>query len=319
VLNSFLIGIERKRGDAEEALRRSRLVVEVGDSRAEKAAEQEDEATVDGLKDGPSAQSHKVTIRPLSSLAYPPAPDPLTFLDPLRALDPFPLTHEQLVAFCEDDAIRDAFAPCTLPLSSDQSAPAPTSRQRESSLTTAIRTLDALPTEAHRTAALELILHHVNDAATGGGGARSIHPHLGAIWHPPTALNSSNDRHQQKPISETELFRLGLRVGFGEQEVLRLIAERVSVLLEQVPVHAALPAELKQAVGLVDERSEAAAPAADVGTEGASVARSGKAKVAPVNMGAGIYEARGVGWQQLEWEREWERRETLKRLGLRLD
>ncbi|CAD6890275.1 unnamed protein product [Tilletia controversa] len=282
VLNAFLVGVERKRGDAEEALRRANLIVDVAPSADEEQG-----------KTSALPQPRRIELKPLSSLAYPPAPDPLTFLDPLRSLDPFPLTHEQLLACCEDEPIREILGPCTLPKASLEAG------TRENGLTTAIRTLDELPTESHRTAALELILHVVADNPS----TPHHHNHLGAVWQPPPTSLSKN---QMRPISETELFRLGLRVGFSEQDDIRRIAERVSVVLEQVPVHVALPDDLRKAVGL------------DVDSEG-EPKDSTAAKAVPAAMGAGIYEARGVGWQQLEWEREWERRETLKRLGIRLD
>ncbi|KAE8224431.1 hypothetical protein CF319_g2673 [Tilletia indica] len=286
VLNSFLVGVELKRGDAEEALRRANLIVNVADA--------------EGKGKAPASQAvpKRIELKPLSSLAYPPAPDPLTFLDPLRSLDPFPLTHEQLIACCEDDVIREIIAQCTF-----HKAQLEGTGKRENGLTTAIRTLDELPTESHRTAALELILHIIADNPSNSQHHQN---HLGAVWQPPPTSLSNN---QMRPISETELFRFGLRVGFREQDDIRRIAERVSVLLEQVPVHAALPDDLKKAVGLVDDEERS----------GSSSRAAGPAKTVPAAMGAGIYEARGVGWQQLEWEREWERRETLKRLGLRLE
>ncbi|KAK0530822.1 hypothetical protein OC834_003179 [Tilletia horrida] len=325
VLNGFLIGVERKRGDAEEALRRARLIIEEpGSSKAEEARQLGTDAAEVSK---PGKTKTNIELRPLSSLAFPPAPDPLTFLDPLRALDPFPLTHEQLIASCEDDAIRDALAKCSAPQSELAGADG---KQRESGLTTAIRTLDALPTEQHRTAALELILHVVPGGA--GPGQPAINPHLGAVWQPPPSSSSSSGP-QQKPISETELFRLGLRVGFAEQDDIRLIAERISAVLAQVPVHAALPEELQRAVGLArdDNNAEAVEGGGEAeaarrqnsgigrGGSASTSAAAAVAKIAPTAMGAGVYEARGVGWQQLEWEREWEQRETLKRLGLRLD
>ncbi|KAK0550933.1 hypothetical protein OC846_002673 [Tilletia horrida] len=301
VLNSFLIGVERKRGDAEEALRRANLIVE---TRPSSGRDADDDGGGDDDDDATrKVKAVSVDLKPLVSLSYPPAPDPLIFLDPLRALEPYPLSHEQLVAFCEDEAIREILDKCTLS-TTEQIQPGPSTRAaRESGLTTAIRTLDALPTAPHRTAALELILHIVDDphqATATSTATQRYTSAAGAIWHPPASMNNN----RQKPISETELFRLGLRVGPEQLEDVRMLAERVSSILEKVPIYSALPENLKQVAGLGKE--------GDGSADATASARASK-------MGAGVYEARGIGWQQLEWEREWERRETLRRLGIRLD
>ncbi len=53
------------------------------------------------------------TLRALSELKYPPEPDPLIYLDPLRRDDPKPLMPSQLTRIAKDPVIRSVLTPST--------------------------------------------------------------------------------------------------------------------------------------------------------------------------------------------------------------
>lgn len=149
------------------------------------------------------------TLRALSELKYPPEPDPLILLDPLRRDDPKPLLPSQLVRIAKDPVIRSVLTPST-PLYPNGHKPA--------SLERAIVSLDALPTDLYRNAAIEMILGIAtfSSPASSARGAGLV-------------VVSKDGR---KKVSETDLFRMGLRVGGDEVLAIKKLADRLSVLLD---------------------------------------------------------------------------------------
>lgn len=149
------------------------------------------------------------TLRPLTSLQWPPEPDPLIFLDPLRRDDPKPLTRQQFEALTFDWELRRLLA-------SGQTGIRPGLKQ-------ALITLDSLPSDEHRRAALELIL--------GVSLQTPVHPHQVGNTFVTASQSGSGGRF----IGEVELFRLGLRVGHTEQIDLQKLAQRVSDVVDGSP------------------------------------------------------------------------------------
>ncbi|EST10049.2 Nuclear fragile X mental retardation-interacting protein 1, conserved domain protein [Kalmanozyma brasiliensis GHG001] len=146
------------------------------------------------------------TLRALSELTYPPEPDPLIYLDPLRRDDPKPLLPSQLVRIAKDPVIRSVLTPST-PLHPHGHKPA--------SLERAVISLDALPTDLYRNAAIEMIL---------GIASNAPQQHSGGL-----VVTSKDGRRK---VSETDLFRMGLRVGGDEVLAIKKLADRLSVLLD---------------------------------------------------------------------------------------
>ena len=149
------------------------------------------------------------TLRALSELKYPPEPDPLIYLDPLRRDDPKPLLPSQLVRIAKDAAIRSILSPST-PIHPHGHTPAALER--------AIVSLDALPTDLYRNAAIEMIL-----------GIASSSP---GQHHNPAGGLVVTSKDGRKKVSETDLFRMGLRVGSDEVLAIKKLADRLSVLLD---------------------------------------------------------------------------------------
>lgn len=227
VRNDGLRGVELSAGEAEEQSRRRGLVqlvkedagTEGGGEREEE--EQLGEPVVQGALPTLSSSSTpgastlfrpaSPTLRPLTSLSYPPEPDPLIFLDPLRAADPKPLRREQILQLATDAQLRSLLYPSSSQAAHGEHASMPASLAR------ALETHDALPSSAHRISALELIL--------GVSEQSPLHAHQhGSTFVRPHPSGGSRAR----PIGEVELFRLGLRVGPDEVQVLRSLAQRVS-------------------------------------------------------------------------------------------
>lgn len=145
-------------------------------------------------------------MRALSELKYPPEPDPLIYLDPLRRDDPKPLLPSQLVRIAKDPVIRSVLTPST-PLYPHGHKPA--------SLERAVISLDALPTDLYRNAAIEMIL---------GIASNPQHQSSSGL-----VVTSKDGRRK---VSETDLFRMGLRVGGDEVLAIKKLADRLSVLLD---------------------------------------------------------------------------------------
>lgn len=133
-------------------------------------------------------------LRPLTALDWPPEPDPMIFLDPMARDEPKPLKVAQYERLAQDETVREVLAPrCALhPLG-----------RLNLSLARGLQSLLELPSQAHRVAAIELIL-----GTTGQGGAA------------------------QPRYTEQDLFRLGLKLGPLEVPLVRALAARVSELLD---------------------------------------------------------------------------------------
>ncbi|CAO1634402.1 unnamed protein product [Jaminaea pallidilutea] len=241
VRNDFLKKVELHAGAAEEQARRRGLIRPIpagddGDEGGKADPKLEDLPLEQPLVDGglPTVSSSSANaadqvdadakprtalirppsplLRPLPSLAWPPEPDPMVFLDPLRRDDPKPLTHSQFLSVATDPALRSLLSP---------PSPLHPQGQMSSALQRAIQTLDDLPSDAHRRAALELIL--------GVSAQTPLHPHqLG-----PTFVNQSGSEGgpNGRFIGEVELFKLGLRCGPLEQETLRKVAQRITEVI----------------------------------------------------------------------------------------
>ncbi|PWZ02587.1 hypothetical protein BCV70DRAFT_209192 [Testicularia cyperi] len=242
--NDMLLHVETEEGQAEEQRRRRQLVqqpvhqsgVDGGSGMVtsstvatlpEPAVEQPlvqggmhvtrptvDEETVAASSEAAEVERPKAALyrpaspdlRPLSELKYPPEPDPLIFLDPLRRDDPKPLLPTQLVRVAKDSVIRSILTPST--------AIHPHGHKPRG-LERAIVSLDALPTEFHRNAALEMILG-VSGTGTPGNPAGLI-------------VTSKDGRRK---ITESDLFRMGLRVGGDEVLAIKKLADRLTFLLD---------------------------------------------------------------------------------------
>ncbi|CAO1636812.1 unnamed protein product [Parajaminaea phylloscopi] len=163
------------------------------------------------------------TLRPLTALQWPPEPDPLIFLDPLRRDDPKPLTRQQFEALTFDWDLRRLLGSSGHGGHDDADD---TLGPIRPGLKRALTTLDALPTDEHRRAALELIL--------GVSLQTPLHPHqVGNTFVSPSQQQQSGGGGRF--IGEVELFRLGLRVGPTEQVDLRKLAQRVSDIVDGSP------------------------------------------------------------------------------------
>jgi hypothetical protein len=206
VRNDYLQGFEEEAGQAEAQARTRKLVVE------ETVAEGSQSEALDlgsPLVDGGLPTLGNTIIEPapvplksVKSIALPPEPDPLAFMDPLRANDPKPLMHSQYHRIALDGGIRS----CIL----DDKGKISASMER------ALTTLDSLPSYAHRSSAIELIL--------GVSEQSQQHPHqVGS-----TFVRNDRSAADSRVIGEAELFRCGLRVGPQEIGKLRQLAARVS-------------------------------------------------------------------------------------------
>ncbi|KDN47768.1 hypothetical protein K437DRAFT_255781 [Tilletiaria anomala UBC 951] len=232
--NDWLLHAERELGAAEEQRKRRGMIQELTDEEPQSS----DATALERIQDlEPSLQAGALPtvasaskpgakslyrppsplLRPLVELQWPPEPDPMIFLDPLKRDDPKPLRPAQLEKLALDAHVRDILCP-------------PSELHPEGvlnkSLARGLDSLLALPTEAHRFSAIELILGvsplspaHAHDVATVGGSRD-------AQQQPGGGLN------KRKLYGETELFRLGLRIGPAEVPLVRRLAERVSQIME---------------------------------------------------------------------------------------
>ncbi|CEH17433.1 NUCLEAR FRAGILE X MENTAL RETARDATION PROTEIN INTERACTING PROTEIN 1 [Ceraceosorus bombacis] len=239
VRNDVLEGVERQVGDAALQRERRRLIEEVVASDAiDKPSQQASSsslvagtiAQIDGsvatlpAQDGKGRALYRPPsplLQPLSELNYPPEPDPFIFLDPLRANDPMPLTHAQLVSLSVHPDIRDLLhsptsAPSRTAQALGQHLPTPPALQR------ALKTLDALPSLRHRQSALEIML--------GVSEQSPQHAHQLA----PTFVRRTPNQEKDRVISESELFRLGLRVGTEEVKIIQKLAGVVATVVGNI-------------------------------------------------------------------------------------
>ncbi len=230
VKNEFLVNVERQPGAAQEQQRRRGLITEVGSDVPKADTLEAAPASGTPLQEGafptiesetrPGARSlirpPSPALRPLTSLQWPPEPDPMIFLDPLKRDDPKPLRPAQLEEFAVDPIVREVLCP------PDNLHP---SGELNKSLARGLTSLLELPSEAHRISAIELIL-----------GVSELSP---AHAHDLAAFDARNRaRHAQKEgpgkrqvHGETELFKLGLRIGPLEVPAVRILAERVSRIM----------------------------------------------------------------------------------------
>lgn len=227
--NDMLLHVETQEGQAEEQ-RLKREKIQVLPSEPSGVQGEDSASAVEVLEDAPiskpvieggmavtkpisdSSDSRaslyrpsSPTLRPLSSLRYPAEPDPLIYLDPLRRDDPKPLLPTQLTRIALDPVLRSILTPST---------PIHPNGHKPSSLERAIISLDALPSDFYRNAAIEMILGITQNTANGSGGL---------------VVTSKDGRRK---VSETDLFRMGLRVGGDEVLAIKKMADRLSVLLE---------------------------------------------------------------------------------------
>jgi len=206
VRNDYMQGFEEEEGQAEAQARRKKLVVEESSVEDEQSdLPQMGEPLVDGglpTLGNTIIEPAPAPLKIIQSIALPPEPDALAFMDPLRANDPKPLMHAQYHQIALDGGIRS----CVL----DEKGKISKSMER------ALSTLDSLPSYAHRSSAIELIL--------GVSEQSQQHPHqVGS-----TFVRSDRSAGTSRVIGEAELFRCGLRVGPQEINKLRQLAARVS-------------------------------------------------------------------------------------------
>ncbi|CAO1614039.1 unnamed protein product [Sympodiomycopsis kandeliae] len=222
VRNDFLKGVELQPGMAEAQKKRRERIQEVqpGSAALEEPAPDLDSVVHEGglptlasTDDDSSAKRSlyrppSPTLRALTSLSWPPEPDPLIFMDPLRRDDPKPLTNEQFELLATDAELRDILRPVT---------PIHPNGEPRPGLERALKTLDDLPSDEHRRAALELIM--------GVSAQTPIHAHqIGPTYVNPAHSNT-------RFIGEVELFKLGLRCNPTEQEYIQAIGKRITEVL----------------------------------------------------------------------------------------
>lgn len=204
--NDFLSCVERQRGEAAaQRARRSRVT----DLSAEDAPPPTD-APVSSL-----ASVASPPLRALDELHWPEEPDPLIYLDPLRAADPQPLRHSELETLAMDPTLRSLLQPAdALHPYGEMNRP----------LRRALETWQALPTPRHREAALQLIL--------GVGVDSPMHAHeaYAPAYQRIRAAPRGTNMQQGRVIGETELFRLGLRVSPNEVRAIQHMAERIAAI-----------------------------------------------------------------------------------------
>lgn len=294
VRNDFLRDVEMQPGMAEEQKKRRGLVQEIDEDKT--TAEGSNElpalpqveapltdgalstvasATIEESSSAPTRSLYRPPsplLRPLTGLAWPPEPDPMIFLDPLRRSDPKPLTHPQFEVLATDAELRSLLRPIT---------PLHPQGEAKPGLERALKTLDALPSADHRHAALELIL--------GVSAQTPSHPHqLG-----PTFVDPSDQGLGRRFIGEVELFQLGLRVGSIEQGEIRQLAKRVSEIVEG-------PEFEVDPRGWEERDRETGGVGADAGGDDRG------------------FEHR-MEQRRRQWEKEADRRDLLRKLGIDVD
>ncbi|WFD43524.1 hypothetical protein MPSI1_002186 [Malassezia psittaci] len=191
--NDMLLNVERRVGDAASQAERLQRVVPLSqDMKPEKSNRAEPQ------------------LRALADLRWPEEPDPFVYMDPLRRADPKPLRHTELEQLATDERLRMILTPST-PLH-------PTGVVNQE-LRTALQSWDALPSDRHRSAALQLVL---------GVGAQS--PLYAHDAYTPAMQRARAIHTSKRFIGEAELLRHGLRIGPEEVRAIQHIAERVSTI-----------------------------------------------------------------------------------------
>jgi len=209
--NDMLTHVERSPGEAQQQRKQRSRVVVVGEQTEEIGEMRDTNETARPALPRVASPA----LRALDELEWPDEPDPLIYLDPLRAADPKPLRHEELMSLATDTQLRAILQPI--------SALHPYGEEHRP-LRRALESWAALPTPRHREAALQLIL--------GVGADSPMHAHeaYAPAYQRARVTSRGTSMRQNRPIGETELFRLGLRVGPGEARLIQHIAERVSVV-----------------------------------------------------------------------------------------
>ena len=220
--NDWLTNVELQIGAAEQQKKRRGRIEELdtseasGPSLTREQGEDGAPVTVASLTQ-PGARSlyrpPSPTLRPLVDLQWPPEPDALIYLDPLRRDDPKPLKPSQLEQFALDPQVRQILSPA------HDLHP---HGHLNKAFTRGLDSLLELPTEAHRMSAIELCL--------GVADSSPLHPHHIAPGARPTTNNDTGPNRRRK-YNETELFRCGLRIGPEEVPLVRRLAERVSAIM----------------------------------------------------------------------------------------
>ncbi|WFC99434.1 hypothetical protein MYAM1_002178 [Malassezia yamatoensis] len=191
--NDMLLNVERRVGDAASQAERLQRVVPLSQNREVEKWKRDEPQLV-----------------ALADLRWPEEPDPFVYMDPLRRADPKPLRHTELEQLATDERLRMILTPST-PLH-----PAGVVNQ---DLRTALQSWDALPSDRHRSAALQLVL---------GVGAQS--PLYAHDAYTPAMQRARAIHTSKRFISEAELLRHGLRIGPEEVRAIQHMAERVSTI-----------------------------------------------------------------------------------------
>lgn len=206
--NDFLSCVERHQGEAAAQRARRAKVTDLSEQAACEAAS-------DATPKAALAPIASPPLRALDDLVWPDEPDPLIYLDPLRAADPKPLRLSELETLATDPTLRAILQPTSAlhPRGEDNRA-----------LRRALETWRALPTPRHREAALQLIL--------GVGADSPVHAHeaYAPAYQRVRQAPRSTNMQQGRIIGETELFRLGLRVSPSEVREIQHMAERVAAV-----------------------------------------------------------------------------------------
>ncbi|WFD20647.1 hypothetical protein MCAP1_002896 [Malassezia caprae] len=186
--NDFLSCVERHQGEAAAQRARRAKVTDLSEQAASEAVSEVPPRSLAPIASPP--------LRALDELEWPDEPDPLIYLDPLRAADPKPLRLSELETLAMDPTLRAILQPTSAlhPRGEDNRA-----------LRRALETWRALPTPRHREAALQLIL--------GVGADSPVHAHeaYAPAYQRVRGVPRSTNMQQGRVIGETELFRLGLR------------------------------------------------------------------------------------------------------------
>lgn len=209
--NDMLSNVEFAPGEAQQQRERQARVMVV---REEPSHVDTDDDTPSMAALPPTAPSP--TLRALDELVWPDEPDPLIYLDPLRATDPKPLRHSELLSLATDTQLRRILQP--------RSASHPHGEVHDA-LRRSLESWAALPTPRHREAALQLML--------GVSTQSPMHAHEAytpLYQRSVPSLPTSSTMRQNRVIGESELFRLGLRAAPNEVRLLQHMAERVAAL-----------------------------------------------------------------------------------------
>lgn len=259
VRNDFLDRFEIRSGDAAEQRKRRNRIIEIQRDPTETENDTDKPIAINQplnegalpIAQGALYQPPSPELKPLDDLSLPPQPDEFALMDPLRAHDAKPLTHEQFRQIALDIGIR-----ASLLENKKSFGNGSVDGEVSKGMIRALSTLDELPSYNHRASALELIL--------GVSEQSALHSHqigptfvrndrrANTINNQSTPSNGSgaNGGGPSRVIGESELFRLGLRVGPLEIERIRQLASRISNVIGGPSF------ELDEEVGRSDEEEQ---------------------------------------------------------------